>query len=41
MVKVKNPTKTIPGQVFSKRTIKKFGGDKYTHNVRSKRKIKK
>lgn len=43
MVKVKNPIKgaKIPGHVFVKRTIKKIGGDRYTHNVRSKPKTKK
>jgi len=40
MAKVKNPTKEIPGHILSKRTIKKSGGDDYTHNVRSKPKIK-
>jgi hypothetical protein len=41
MVKIKNPTKQIPGQVIAKRTIKKLGGDEYTHNLRSKKRIKK
>lgn len=41
MAKVKNPTKEIPGHIISKRTIKKSGGDIYTHNVRSKSKPKK
>jgi len=41
MAKVKNPTKVIPGQVISKRTIKKSGGDSDTHNIRSKPKTKK
>lgn len=36
MAKVKNPTKVIPGYIFSKRTIKKSTGDDYTHNVRNK-----
>ena len=41
MAKVKNPTKVIPGQVISKRIIKKSGGDNDTHNIRSKPKTKK
>ena len=41
MTKVKNPTREIPGHIISERTIKKSGGDIYTHNVKSKSKIKK
>ena len=41
MAKVKNPTKEIPGYIFTKRTVKKSEGDSYTHNVRVKRKAKK
>ncbi len=41
MAKVKNPTKAISGHALTKRTIRKFGGDEYTHNVRSKKKVKK
>lgn len=43
MAKVKNPIKgaKISGYVFTKRTIKKVGGDNYSHNVRAKKKSKK
>jgi len=40
MVKVKKPTREIPGCVFSKRTVKKSTGDDYTHNVKLKSKNK-
>jgi len=41
MAKVKNQTMEIPGHIIFKRTIKKFGGDSNTHNIRSKPKTKK